>query len=134
MANFIKWNQSVSVQQELLDKQHKQIYDHINKLHAAIMEKSVDKALTISIMNNIENYTNEHFSTEEKLLAACNYPGLEEHKLIHQKMSKKTAELAQEIRQIRGTDAQALLLFLKDWWQQHILKTDMKYVPLSKWS
>lgn len=133
MSVFIKWNREYSVQDGLLDDQHKKIYELINQLHAALKDREADHQLTQRIMKQLTEYTLKHFSAEERLMAKYGYPKLNDHKELHQQMSRRTRELSRQVMNTNSDDAHEILMFLKNWWQQHILKQDMQYVPLSKW-
>mgnify|MGYP001547896354 CR=1 len=134
MSQFIKWSREFSVQDGFLDDQHKQIYELINQLHTALKNREADHQLTQSIMKQLTEYTLKHFSAEERLMAKYQYPNLNKHKEQHQMMARRTRELSRQVMNTNSDDTHEILLFLRDWWQQHILKQDMQYVPLSKWS
>ena len=78
----------------------------------------------------LEQYIDVHFKTEEALMAEANYPALEEHKVLHKELAKKTKSYSMNIN--RDMDSDVVLKFLKDWWLSHINKEDRKCAPYLK--
>ena len=74
---------------------------------------------------------------EEKVMAACRYPEIGEHKLEHRDFVERINYLHRRFD--AGPDAaaeeaaaivnEALLSFLQDWLKDHILIEDMAYRP-----
>jgi hemerythrin len=74
-------------------------------------------------------YAQGHFKTEESLLEAYDYPGLQEQKQQHRAYRKKTVGLSMDTTLGVDTVPETLLSYLYDWWIHHILDEDMKYKP-----
>ena len=69
------WKDAYSVGNEVLDNQHKQLIELINKLGS-----DADLA---EVLEGLRRYGETHFQTEEGLLAAAGYPDLAEHQKFH---------------------------------------------------
>ena len=125
MTRFVTWKEFYSVGNSAIDDQHKRILDIINDLHEAI--ESGDEMNTMnSLLGRMIDYTNTHFRFEEKLMEECGYPHLEEHRLLHDELRRKTAGLRAHAEIVTGSD---LLRFLKTWWIDHIQEMDQQYAP-----
>jgi len=68
---------------------------------------------------DLSYYTETHFADEEVLMLAGNFPGYKQHKLLHDDMALRTAELVEQFRVSRGDFSVEVLSFLKKWWQNH---------------
>ena len=67
---------------DMIDSQHKELIDKINDLLIACEEdKGTDEVL--KMLAYLKDYTNFHFSAEEKFQEEIDYPGLKEHQQKH---------------------------------------------------
>ena len=76
---LIKWSEKYSVNNFLLDSQHKKLIAIINELHTAMKVARVNEIMQ-TIFDELIWYTKEHFRTEEQIMLKFNYPGFNEHK------------------------------------------------------
>ena len=73
----------------------------------------------------LEQYTDEHFKTEESLMYEAKYLAVDAHSVYHRELMKKTLAIMHDPVSFGGESA--VLKFLKDWWLTHINKEDSKY-------
>lgn len=78
----IEWTPDLSVGVVEVDTQHQELFNRINALMEACSQGKGREHVT-QIINFLGEYTITHFSTEEKLMAAHNYPEFDEHKKLH---------------------------------------------------
>lgn len=127
MTDLIEWKSEMSVGVAILDEDHKRIMKMINKLHAAMMDGSSKKIMG-EILHNMIVYINLHFESEEDLFDQTGYGGAEDQKQQHAGMRAKTLSMNQKFNEapdsVRPVE---ILVFLKDWWIDHIMNKDMKY-------
>jgi len=131
MALF-EWNDSMSIGIEDIDKDHKVLVNLLNLLNDAVADGQ-GKETTGSVLNSLSDYTEYHFSREEIMLQACNYPDLERHIKAHESLKARVNEIRLDYEQ--GEDANIdhfVLEFLKDWLQAHIIGRDMLYQSCMK--
>ncbi len=84
------WKESYKTGVDLIDQQHKQLFDTTENLIKAIREGSdyERKRECIQTIIFLKNYIVKHFDDEEKFMASIGYPDIEEHKKIHIRLTK----------------------------------------------
>ena len=128
----IQWSEEFSVGVEELDQQHQQLVKMLNRL-VSTHETTDTHSETISdMLQEMTRYAQKHFKTEENLMRANGYPGLEEQIKEHRAYRKKTIDFSTAT--MLGIEAvpEILLAYLFDWWTHHILNEDMKYKSFFK--
>ena len=120
------WNSSYSVKVQKIDDQHHVLFDLLNDLHATMM-KGVAQKLTGLLLHKLADYTHTHFTAEEAMMAAANYPELAGHKLKHRDLVKQVEDYILLYDKGEITLNIKLLNFLRDWLTNHIQKVDMAY-------
>ena len=124
----IRWQNSLSVGIELIDNQHKQWIEHFNNAAQAVaFEKS--QAQISKTLGFLMDYTEVHFSTEEKHMSQNGYPGLQEHKAKHDELRSTLAGLVKDFEEegVSPKLSKAIDTFLGNWLVQHIHEVDMKF-------
>ena len=114
---------------EPIDSQHQKLFRIFQRILDNIEQKSGN---TEQIIEELEEYTHYHFSTEEDLMKKFDYQEINEHIVQHeifiQKMLDfKTSQLFQSI-----TLNEEIAGFLRKWFLNHILEYDAKYVGTFK--
>jgi hemerythrin len=127
----IRWKDEYSVGVEKIDRQHRHLFEIINKLidHSAA---SSDSKLVSETLTEMLDYAKEHFTTEEELMQEYGYPEIGPHKEQHIYFFKTTAELSISALNNQSMVASEIVEFLKLWLTLHILKCDMKYKEFFK--
>ena len=123
MATYIAWKDYYSVNDPSLDAEHKQIIACINELYEA-MQGTTDSSTTKQVLDRLVQYTRTHFEHEEKILRDVDFPDFEAHKALHDNMRRRTLSLRTHLTLVTARD---VLVFLKDWWLEHIQGEDKKY-------
>ena len=119
---FLQWDNSYSVNIELIDYQHKKLFKDINQL-LQLLDKKIDVLDVEAIIDNMIDYIAFHFTTEEKLLVQ--HPEFISHKAEHQLFIEKTNQFDRELFATKPKEtAFELYVFLGGWLQQHIQKVD----------
>lgn len=123
---YVVWYKKYSVGNEILDAQHREMFNLINTLYTAISTGS-EHINVMGTLKYLYKYANMHFLEEENAMAACEYPALLSHKMMHWIYIKKIDHFIEQFQQV-NTDVQySLLLFLRSWWRNHILRVDQEY-------
>ena len=91
------------------------------------LNKSETQDNLFSLFLFLEDYTNYHFSTEEKFFNSFDYINREKHKFEHNEFREKIKELKEKYDEKLEKIDENLLKFLIDWLTNHILGTDMDF-------
>ena len=128
MVEFIKWSERFSLNIELIDKQHKQLIYLINQLYDN-MKNGNSKNILEKTIDELCEYTKVHFKEEEKIFEKYGYIDTVEHKESHQIFINEIVNFKKMFNENKVTVSSKILLYLRDWLYDHILKTDKKYIP-----
>ncbi|MFT7005850.1 MAG: hemerythrin [Colwellia sp.] len=124
---LIEWTAKLSVGIDSIDEQHKKLVNMINALNDAMLTNSSDELLG-KIFIGLAAYTQKHFTYEENMFAEYGYPDSEEHKRQHNELIAQVVELKEKfIENPQRTMSADLMLFLKRWITNHIMRTDKEY-------
>ena len=124
----IEWDDSLSVGVDLIDEQHKMLIQRLSDLSGAI-EMSQGEVETAKTLDFLVDYTDFHFSTEEKRMMEQNYPGLEEQKQQHAEFKGHLKQLVEDFEEEGPTKAlgTSINVFLLNWLVKHIKGVDLKF-------
>lgn len=122
------WNSKLVTGLQDIDEHHKNLVRLVNDLHRAMKAKAGATA-SGRILDELVDYTRYHFEFEEKLFSKHSYPATSEHKIAHRNLVEKVTGFQQEFKKGKAGLSMELMNFLADWLRQHIMKTDMAYVP-----
>jgi hemerythrin len=112
---------------ELIDSQHKQLFDSINSLIESC-EKGKGQEDLLKNLDFLNDYTIKHFFEEEQIQKTYRYPDHENHKKLHEGfkatvrdfrvkmiMQGASADLALDVQKVIG-----------DWLVTHVKGQDIK--------
>ena len=124
----IEWSDKFSVGVAVLDEQHQILVGMINKLIETPYQAS-NSAVIAESLDGMIQYAINHFETEEGLLRTHAYPDFQSQKEQHIEFIKRTAEYCkvEEGTVVVDNFSESLLMYLREWWVDHILIDDMKY-------
>ena len=125
---LINWSKDYSVGVQSIDGQHSSLFNMLNELHAAMMQGQA-RSVAGPVLHRLVNYTREHFTAEEAMMAAAKYPGLAQHRMKHRALTSKVEEFMKRYESDQATVNIELLSFLRDWLVSHIQKSDKEYAP-----
>ena len=124
--SYMQWGPSLSIGIEVIDEQHKQIVEYINKLDSAILDN--DNQAIRHVLDELVDYTMTHFAFEESLLQKGGYPHFDAHKQVHETFKKSITEYVEQFEQGEAV-GRKLLSMLRVWLTNHIKRDDMDYGP-----
>lgn len=123
---FIVWDGALELGDASIDRQHRTIFDLVNRLADAV-DQDGGAGLVEEAVDVMSRYCLEHFMDEEAAMATAGYPDLEQHKAMHRSFMVKTSQLADE-SEFGGVSAKDLLDYLKRWLRGHITTEDARFV------
>lgn len=124
---FMPWNEQLEVGIAEIDEQHRWLVDTTNTLHALLSTGETQTDELGDLLEQLMDYTMNHFIVEEDIFARLGYPETEAHKAQHNVFCEKVMDLLtrHDMGETVGLDA---LNLLKSWLTNHIIKVDKKYV------
>ena len=130
MSNLqkIEWESKYSVDLEEIDEFQKKIFNLFNELIDLKKSKKDVKECTNKI-SELNDLAKLYFSTEERLLRKKGYPDFQNHSKAHRQFIKSSISLRREIADDISNLTDEIILELRDWLLEHILKMDSLYVP-----
>ena len=105
MSNYVEFDNSLVTGNGVIDAQHKEWIDRINKLLGSCESGCGCKVEAIKMLDYMAEYTEFHFSEEEKLQEEVNYPALDEHRKKHEEFRKAVGELYEMLQEEEGPSA-----------------------------
>ena len=127
-GGLIRWDDSLSVNIALVDRQHRKLVELINQLFEALRAGKGKEALA-PVLESLVDYTQRHFTDEERMMNSHGYPGLEEHREAHAHLIARVTEFQTKLAQGKETISSELFNFLKSWLLHHIKEKDKAYAP-----
>ena len=121
------WTQDLSVGVDLIDSQHKKMFQMAEELFRA--EKShKEKAFLYELFGFLDDYVKAHFANEERYMREIGYPGIDRQKLEHAEFARQLKILKKEF-DLSGGDIVLIINtnhIMLDWLSEHISKLDKK--------
>lgn len=131
MSEFFKWTENeYGLGVHEMDEEHQLLISKMNRLYAAA-EKGEGFSELKGLIDDLANYTVQHFSDEEKYMEKIGFTGLTNHKIIHQQLLKQFEGHVNKFNETREVDSK-FFDFLKVWLSAHIRSIDMKYGDFAK--
>ncbi len=122
----LEWRSCWESGQEELDAQHRQMFELANVLLSA-NGPDVSKGSLLPPLERLLEHVREHFSAEEKILAAVHYPQAEEHGKLHHKLLAKAVRLKDGYLRAEIRPSAFFSFLVDDLVLEHLLKEDVKF-------
>ena len=122
MTDLIQWRDEYSVGVEETDNQHKELFKMLNILLEAI-GKDDDKKSIEKVLDDMVNYVDFHFKSEEKYTARM--PNFTVHRLEHWEFVKQTMNYQKRYSNNEDITVREIFDFLLNWLKKHIIETDI---------
>jgi hemerythrin-like metal-binding protein len=128
---LLGWRAEYGIGITAIDAQHEGLFNLMNKLYLVQKEGYQPQGFILEVIKDLEKYINNHFSEEEALFMATDYPQKDLHKQQHVKFTTEFKEL-QEYYTTGALMPSMLLGFIHGWLKSHILGVDPGYAPYLK--
>ena len=127
----IQWKDRYDINYKEIDDQHKGLVGILNHI-IDLLDQEPDSNQVAEIFHSLCQYALIHFATEERYMAAAEYPGLERHKSEHATFIERLLELNQAYESPDSRLLEETLAFVKEWYLNHIIQSDQEYAPCLK--
>lgn len=121
------WSDRYRTGHPLIDRQHQELFQMINNLHAGIIAGNRMSVMG-STLEHLFRYTLRHFQAEETLMFLIDYPDIHIHKKTHEELARQTERMLEAWKAGELVPTIALSDFLADWLCHHIQENDMALI------
>jgi hemerythrin-like metal-binding protein len=125
MALF-EWNDTFSVNIEVLDEQHKHLVKLINDLYRSLLSNNPQEKMG-DILDGMIEYASIHFQDEEAIMMEHDYPWYQSHKQKHYEFVNNALDYQKKFRSGEMKPSTEIVNFLKEWLKDHIMGADKEY-------
>jgi len=109
------WDDSMSVGVPAIDDDHRILLGLINELRQAKHDPHAEEAIGTYI-DMLAQYAEYHLAREEHMMAAVNYPDLDDHRGSHEDLRRRSQDFLRRYRQESdAVDLGELEAFLVEW-------------------
>lgn len=129
----IEWDDSLSVNNQAIDNQHKKLIIEINNFLTSMINGEGESKIE-PILSRLQNYVVDHFNEEERYMESINYPGLQKHNKIHRAFIDNLNNLVKTYNESGPTAKLASIVQneVAKWLIDHITVEDRKYMAYKK--
>lgn len=120
---YFEWADDMVIDQGPIDEDHRHLVGLVNKLHTATSEGRGSEVVG-GILDELIKYTQDHLTREERQMEAVKFPGLQGHKIGHQRFVAHLHQLQSKYRAGHISVAAQLSTILRDWLSLHIRRSD----------
>jgi hemerythrin len=124
----MQWSKDFIIGIDEIDSQHKKLVEKVNSFklfwetNPAVINSEIGKTLTFLV-----NYTQFHFTTEERFMERTQYTDILVHKEKHQKLENQLHTILLRIKRNESFKPLELYYFLENWITEHILESDKNF-------
>jgi hemerythrin len=123
---LVTWYKRYSVNNEELDGHHRKLFAILNKMYDSCLQAESMECVEPIIAELIE-YTDYHFSAEEKYMLDRGYDGIDEHRQHHMYFLDKLLKLRNYENKDDYDYKKEVLVLLGNWILKHVTVEDKKY-------
>ena len=123
----VVWSKGLATKIDDIDDQHKRLISIYNQLHEALRTGQGPEVMG-HILESLVEYTATHFEFEEALFSNSDYPDTEQHKAQHATLLAQLDTLKERHTGGSPEVMADILVFLRNWLLNHIMRSDMDYV------
>jgi hemerythrin-like metal-binding domain len=126
MHVLIRWNKSYSVNIKEIDQQHKKLIDIINTLNDSVNNQYTSDIIG-PVISDLMDYAMVHFKYEEQYFQKISFENAAQHIAEHHSFCHKIEKYRNQYLEGNSVSLIEILIYLKYWFHNHVLKSDLKY-------
>ena len=123
---LVSWYKKYSVNNEELDNHHKNLFAILNKMYDSCLPSNSAECAA-SVIEELIEYTDYHFTAEEKYMADKGYKEIDEHRQQHRYFLDKLLGLRNCEHKDDYDYKKEVMVLLGDWLLKHVTVEDKKY-------
>jgi hemerythrin len=124
----VEWDDRLSVGVDLIDEQHKMLLKRLSDFSEAVDSRQGSGEI-VRTLDFLVDYTDFHFSTEERHMRASSYSGLDHHVAKHEEFKATLKNLGEDFEEEGATAslADSINTLLVNWLIKHIEAVDQEF-------
>lgn len=126
----IEWSENMSVGVAEVDFDHQILLTLLKRCQQLIAANGSEQKFE-ALLHELLEYTQYHFKREEMYMEACQYPFLDNHRNVHQMLTKKVYAYLDKLK-LGELHPKMLLEFMRNWLIDHIMVMDQAVVPYTE--
>ena len=119
------WTDDWAVGVREIDADHQRLCALAQSLHRAMLDGR-SKAFVEELLARLLDYTDYHFTHEERLMTRIGYPELRQHQREHEKLRSEVRAMQARTASGEVTMTIEVMLFLMNWLKQHTAASDQR--------
>lgn len=123
--SLIEWKKEFSVGNQAVDREHRELIDAINALHADLGQGAI-RIRMVEKLGDIYAEIAAHFALEEKMMRDARYPAYGPHKADHESLLDQLADIIDAFELKGAYDDDALSSALDTWFSEHFRTHDAR--------
>ncbi|HEX7552144.1 MAG TPA: bacteriohemerythrin [Geothrix sp.] len=127
----VAWNARYSTGIRIIDEQHQELFQIVNRLRQLVAEAG-DRTAIENLLEDLLACSERHFASEEAHMAKVGYPDLTQHRAEHASMLTSLHELLGRFRESDQAMAMMVPTFMEGWLRHHISDGDFGFVTFMK--
>ncbi len=92
LPKSLQWSDEYSLGIDKIDEQHKKLFDIVGRIFILEDHSNVKEEIR-TILYELHDYIQEHFQDEEAYMKTIDFPELEHHKVLHEKIVENVAAI-----------------------------------------
>lgn len=132
MGMEINWSQEFETGIDIIDEQHKRLFDYFHEIEQTIARDAPDEVA--HLVRALIDYAISHNSFEEALMEKAGYPLFDAHRQVHKAFRERVMAWSDKLDQ--GADplriAREVRTDIGLWLINHIKREDKHYAPYVK--
>ena len=129
--SIMQWTDDLSVGVTEIDCQHKALINIINKIHSCYADGENCENMQ-QLLPELKWYAMEHFKHEEDYISEIEFPKIDDHKLLHEKLLGDLDKLIERCLSGGILKPSETSEFFKNWLTTHIKIEDHQYAEHTK--
>jgi len=132
MSFVITWTTEFETGIDIIDEQHKRIFEYLEEIDHAIKTHNADEVE--HVIKSLIDYAISHNTFEESLMEKAGYPMLEPHHQVHEAFKARAKAYSDRLAQGEDTFrvAREIRTDIGLWLTNHIKRDDKHYVSFVK--
>lgn len=121
-----QWNPAFAIGNSHIDSEHQKLFALVNDLAQTRTAGAQQYTLAGVILDQLVQYPDYHFKTEEALMEQVEYPDLAKHRALHETIRQTIRDYRKDFLKSEREISGDFCAFLCDWLDTHLLKVDQE--------